>query len=57
MVTTIVLKNIFSFVFRQILRIPVPITELEIWIFWVSVTWIPSVLGLSPGAVTVRPEA
>ena len=36
--------------------IPVPITELEIWTFWLLVTWIPSVLGLFPGAVTLRPE-
>lgn len=31
--------------------LPVPIRDRVIWMFLVSVTWIPSVLGLFPGAL------
>ena len=37
--------------------VPVPIMLFEIVMFWVFVTWMPSVLGLVSGAVTVRYEA
>ena len=37
--------------------IPVLMTQLVSWIFCVSVMWIPSVLGLFPGAITRRFKA
>lgn len=40
-----------------IFLLPVLMTEFITRIFWVLVIWIPSVLGLSPGAVIMRSEA
>jgi len=39
------------------MNVPAAAIELEILMFWVLVTWIPSVLGLSSGDATMRPEA